>query len=58
MGICLSIGETWEPVKAVTSHTAPSLGIRLVHVDPHGEVERLVPGPHQVVVELLDAGLV
>ena len=46
----LAVGQAGEAVEAVAANAAPGLGVGLVEVDPDGQVERLVPGPHEVVV--------
>jgi hypothetical protein len=53
----LAVGEAREAVEAIAAHAAPRLGVRLVEVDADREVERVVAGAHEVVVERLDARL-
>ena len=54
----LAIGEAGEAVELRAAHTASGLGIGLVEVDAHRQVERMVPSGEEVLVELLDARLV
>jgi hypothetical protein len=54
----LAVGQAREAVEAVAAHAAPALGVGLVEVDADGQVERMMAGPDEVVVQLLDARLV
>ena len=54
----LAVGQAREAVEAVAAHAAPALGIALVEVDADRQVERVMAGLDEVVVELLDARLV
>jgi hypothetical protein len=54
----LSVCQAGEAVEAVAANAAPGFGVGFVEVDPDGQVERPVPGPHQIVVQLLDPRLV
>jgi hypothetical protein len=54
----LSIGQAGEAVEAVAANAAPGFGVGFVEVEPDGQVERPAPGPHQIVVQLLDPRLV
>ena len=58
VGVGLAVGQAGEAVEAVAAHAAARLGIGLVQVDADRQVERLVAGGDEVVVELLDARLV
>ena len=54
----LSVCQAGEAVEAVAANAAPGFGVGFVEVEPDGKVERPMPGPHQVVVQLLDPRLV
>ena len=54
----LAVGQAREAVEAVAAHAAPALGVALVEVDADRQVERMMAGLDEVVVELLDARLV
>ena len=54
----LAVGQAREAVEAVAAHAAARLRVGLVEVDADRQVERLVAGRREVVVELLDARLV
>ena len=58
VGVGLAVGRAGEAVVAVAPHAAAGVGIGLVEVDAERQMERLVAGSDEIVVELLDAGLV
>src|SRR3954447_10303078 len=58
VGVGLAVGRAGEAVVAAAPQAAAGLGIGLVEVDTEREMERLVAGSDEIVVELLDAGLV
>jgi hypothetical protein len=58
MRVGLAVGEAGKAVEAVAAHAAPALRVGLVEIHADRQVERLVAGTREVVVELLDARLV
>ena len=58
VGVGLAVRQAREAVETVAAHAAAGFGVGFVEVDPDRQMERLVAGPDEIVVELLDARLV
>ena len=58
VGVGLAVGEAGEAVELGAAHALALLGVLLVHVHSHRQVEGVVAAGHEIVVQLLDARLV